>query len=189
MLLSMALSGDPAVRPVRAHAVQGARPAALRGDHRVSGVVRGAAVALSLKDGFSLKVPGRAAGGALPISLCVADARADAAQIAADFVPIGPSVVAQGPGLRAEVVYRADAFHVRRGHRLVLALERQPHCDAAQASSCSRADPRASTWELREARYVDSRCIASGVALRGLRLQFGSVPLSAASALSRSEAR
>ncbi|HEX6240855.1 MAG TPA: hypothetical protein VFZ61_08175, partial [Polyangiales bacterium] len=74
----------------------------------------------------------------------------------------------EGEGVRADVAYRAEAFHVRNGHRLVLALE-QPRCQAGAAC-----------WTLTPAVYEDSRCLARGVTLPGRRLQFGSLPISAA---------
>jgi hypothetical protein len=170
--LCIGLSGDPAVRSVRAHAAQAPQPAELRGEHQLSAMLGPRGAWLTLKDGFSLRArppqPGRAQAAPVRVALAVAAVRAQAAEIAQSFVPIGPSVRAAGAGLRAELAYRADAFRVRQGHRLVLALETRAPCATGEAC-----------WELQEAQYVGNRCLASGVALRGLRLQFGSIPLNA----------
>jgi hypothetical protein len=167
-LLSVALSGDPAVGSVRAHAAQAARPAQLRGAHQVSAEVGASGAQLLLKDGFSLRVRVRAPQAPARVSLAVAEQRAQAAQVAPGFVPIGPTVRALGEHVGAEVAYRAEAFRVREGHRLVLAVETRPACAAGE--TC---------WELVAARYAGSQCLANPVALQGLRLQFGSVPINA----------
>jgi hypothetical protein len=147
------------------------------GDHRAAARVGRRGAELALKDGFSLKPRPSAGQPPLELALEVAGLRANAAELAPDFVPIGPTVRLRGGSVRVDAAYRAEAFRVRAGHRLVLAVEVRAPCA-----------PSARCWELWEAAYEHSRCVAVAVDTHGLRLQFGSLPLSASVAL-RSAAR
>jgi hypothetical protein len=163
LLLGSVLSGDPVVRSVHADAARGSRAGQARGDHLVRATLGQKGAELLLKDGFSLRARARRDARPVELVLRVAEVRAQAAAIAPGFVPIGPSAAVAGDGVRADVAYRAEAFHVRQGHRLVLALERS-RCGG---DGC---------WALHSAVYEDSRCLARDVVLQGRRLQFGSVP-------------
>jgi hypothetical protein len=175
LVLCWAVSGCDASAPDQSARV----PPFVRvaGDHRAVARVGSRGAELALKDGFSLKPRPSAGRPTLELALEVAELRANAAELAPDFVPIGPTVRLRGGSLRVDAAYRAESFRVRAGHRLVLAVEVRAPCE-----------PSAQCWELWQAAYEDSRCVAVAVETHGLRLQFGSLPLSASVAL-RSEAR
>jgi hypothetical protein len=81
-------------------------------------------------------------------------------------VPIGPTFELRASGALAEVTFVADHFRVRRGHRLVLAVEVALAC--AEPSGCR-------SWQLLPASYRQGRCWAEALDPT-LRMQFGSVP-------------
>lgn len=176
LLLGSLLSGDPVVCAVHADSARATRPLQMRGDHLVRAVLGSRGVELALKDGFSLRARGRTGTPGTWLTLRVSPVRAAAGEVDPAFVPIGPTVAVTGEGVRAEVAYRAEAFHVRKGHRLVLAQE-QARCD--HAAAC---------WALVPAAYEGGRCVARDVVLSDRRLQFGSVPINAAEGPSRSAA-
>jgi hypothetical protein len=176
-------SGAHAASLLRVRA-DGARSGLLsaRGDHAVLVESSTSDAQLWLKSGFSVLLrrrvslarehqeprsgaTGDAAGA--PLVLRVAKQRPLAAEIAASFIPIGPTVELTARAGRADVAFTADHFRVRRGHRLVLAVE-QPTCMSEGRAECVR-------WRLKDASYETGRCIARGVQPTGLRLQFGSL--------------
>jgi hypothetical protein len=175
--LVWAASGCDAARSSgQAHAEQ-APFVRVQGQHRADALVGARGAELSLKDGFWVRPRVVAPVAPLTLVLEVAKLRVSAAELAPDFVPIGPSVLLRGGRARVDAAYRAESFRVRAGHRLVLAVEAQAPCQAA--TGC---------WELWQAEYMEGRCVASDVGTYGLRLQFGSLPLSASPPL-RSAAR
>jgi hypothetical protein len=145
----------------------------VRGDHSVRASAAAGELELGLKNGFSalLREAPRSsvlnAGADGLVALRVAGRRAAAAEIAASFVPIGPTVELTVRSGRADVAFRADHFRVRSGHRLVLAVE-QPGCADPTREACHH-------WRLAAASYEAGRCLARGVQPAGLRLQFGSL--------------
>jgi hypothetical protein len=150
-----------------------ARPAPLRvrGDYAALATTPAGDVELTLKSGFSafLRRPQARprAGAVASVGLRVAKLRAAAAEIDATFVPIGPTVELSAGAGRADLTFVADQFHVRRGQRLVLAVE-QAGCESPAAAACRR-------WRLAPASYDAGRCVARGIEPAGLRLQFGSL--------------
>lgn len=146
-------------------------PRRVRGDYAVLATAPAGDLELTLKSGFSafLRRP-RArplAGSAASVGLRVAKVRAAAAEIDATFVPIGPTVELTAGAGSADLTFVADQFRVRRGQRLVLAVE-QAGCEAPALAECRR-------WRLAPASYDAGRCVARGVEPAGLRLQFGSL--------------
>jgi hypothetical protein len=164
------------LREARAEAARSAL-LRLRGDYAVAAPAAGGEVELALKSGFVALLRRPRPGSHAPVVLSsgarsgatelrVAKVRAASAEIDPTFVPIGPTVeLAAGAG-RAELSFVADHFRVRRGQRLVLAVE-QP-CTGPDGSRCSR-------WRLEPARHERGRCVAQGIEPTGLRLQFGSL--------------
>jgi hypothetical protein len=147
------VSARAAQRPVRER---------LSGEHEVRAAIARAGLELALRRGFEVRL-GKAAAPR-EVVLRVAPERARADEIAAGFVPVGPTVELRGASGRADVSFIADQFRVRAGHRLVLAVERTPPC---AAGTC---------WLLLPARSEHGRCLARGVEAPGRRLQFGSLP-------------
>lgn len=167
--LGLALGGESSPHPVRAHAGRNSSAGVrVQGNHHVEALVGAQGGELALKTGIVVRPRVAVQRGPQPVSLRVAAEHVAPERVAPGFVPIGPSVELKGELSRSDVEYRAEAFRVRAGHRLVLAAETRAPC--AEHELC---------WTLWDARYVDSRCVASGVRSAGLRLQFGSVPLSA----------
>jgi hypothetical protein len=131
------------------------------GDYAVRAPAPAGVLELALKSGFGARL--RRPGGTARFELRVAKVRAAASEIAAGFVPIGPTVeLTAGAGL-ADLTFAADHFRVRQGQRLVLAVE-QATCVA-----------QGRCWRLAPATYEHGRCVARGVETSGLRLQFGSL--------------
>jgi hypothetical protein len=139
-----------------------ARSTALRlaGDYAVQAAAPAGALELALKSGFAahLRRP-----GAARVGLRVARVRAPATEIDESFVPIGPTVELTAGAGPADLSYVADHFRVRRGQRLVLAVEQ---------AGCA---PQGRCWSFAPATYEHGRCVARGVETAGLRLQFGSL--------------
>jgi hypothetical protein len=146
-------------------------PLRVRGDYAALATVPAGSVELTLKSGFSalLRRPQARprAGGVARVGLRVAKLRAAAAEIDATFVPIGPTVELSAGVGRADLTFVADQFRVRRGQRLVLAVE-QAGCEAPAPAECRR-------WRLAPARYEAGRCVARDIEPAGLRMQFGSL--------------
>lgn len=122
-----------------------------------------AGLELALRCGFELRLGKVGASGQALLRVAAERARSD--EIAAGFVPVGPSVELLGVHGSADVSFTADQFRVRAGHRLVLAIERAEPC--ANAAAC---------WQLVPARYEQGRCLAHVPEAFGGRLQFGSLP-------------
>lgn len=140
------------------------------GQHEARTATAGSQATLSLKSGFSVLLrPIDVAGDVRPALLRVAEPRAPSGQIAAGFVPVGPTVALSVPSARVEASFVADGFRVRAGHRLVLAVERERPCQGTA---------RCLAWQLVEGSYRDGRCTALLVAPLS-RMQFGSLPVEA----------
>jgi hypothetical protein len=162
-------SGQPGERAeADAGQASAALPTRVRlvGEHEVRASSLEAGLELVLKRGFAVKLP-RKLAATVPVVLRIAKMRSSAHAIAADFVPIGPTVELSAALSGVEVSFAADHFRVRSGHRLVLALE--------QAETCVGA---AACWQSVPAAYEKGRCIARDVRTYGRRLQFGSLPAS-----------
>lgn len=166
-LLALAglLGSCQASEAARAHEAGAQRPARERlvGEHEVRAPVARKGLELVLRRGFEVRLREPSSDG--ETLLRVAPQRARSEEIAAGFVPVGPSVELQGVRGSADVAFSADKFRVRTGHRLVLAVEQAAPC--AQGARC---------WQLVDARYEQGRCVARGVHAGGGRLQFGSLP-------------
>lgn len=137
------------------------------GEHAVETAGEAKLVQLRLKSGFAVSLePSKSALQVGPVRLAVAEPRATSEQIARGFVPVGPTVVLSAQSGPLEVSFVADGFHVRAGHRLVLAVERALPCQLP--GGCR-------SWRLEPAQYRAGRCQAE-LPTPGLRLQFGSLP-------------
>jgi hypothetical protein len=137
----------------------------VQGDYRVRAPQTGGAVELALKNGFTVRTSGELHGERW-LELSVAAQRARAADIADDFLPVGPTVqwsLAQGV---FDASFPAESFHLRRGYRLVLAVE---------AHDCAQSEP-GSCFDVQDATFAEGRCMAAAVPAKGRRLQFGQLP-------------
>ncbi len=132
------------------------------GEHEVRAPFARPGLQLVLKRGFELRLDELTGTG--EAWLRVARERARSEQIAAGFVPLGPTVESSAARGRAQASFVADHFRVRAGHRLVLAVER--------AAPCAPGD----CWQLLPARYEGGRCQARIAGQLGGRMQFGSLP-------------
>jgi hypothetical protein len=157
-------------------------PLRVRGDYAALAPAPAGDVELTLKSGFSAFLhrpqgfartpegvlrPRPQAGAVASVGLRVAKLRAAAAEIDATFVPIGPTVELSAGAGRADLTFVAEQFRVRRGQRLVLAVE-QAGCASPALAECRR-------WRLAPARYDAGRCVARDIEPAGLRMQFGSL--------------
>jgi len=168
-LLALALAGALGNGPrgdlARAHHVPERKQVArerVAGEHEVRAPLARPGLQLALKRGFELRFGELTNAG--EAWLRVARERARSEQIAAGFVPLGPTVESSPAHGRAEASFVADHFRVRAGHRLVLAVER--------AAPCTPGD----CWRLLPARYEGGRCQARIAGQLGGRMQFGSLP-------------
>lgn len=146
------------------------RAPALRasGEHEVQTHVAAPQIELSLNSGFSVRLsPVSKTARLSSASLGVAAPPVNAQAIHPAFVPIGPTVALRTSEARVEAGYVAEAFRVRTGHRLVLAVEQATPCQPT--ASCAG-------WQVRPASYSGGRCHAELIAST-VRLQFGSVPV------------
>jgi hypothetical protein len=146
------------------------RPVRVLGEHEARAASPQTGVELALKRGFEVRM---ASSAAEPIVLRIAKLRAHSEEITAGFVPIGPTVelaLAEGRArdvdASVDVSFVADHFHVRAGHRLLLAVE--------QGGPCA---PETACWQLLSADYEKGRCVARAVRGWGRRMQFGSLPV------------
>jgi hypothetical protein len=155
-----------------------------QGSHEVSASIGHAGAMLSLKNNISLFLPpGLPIGTSRNVTLRVAKQRVRAADVAAGFVPIGPTIEFNSPvatnGTPVQVTFKAESFRPRAGHRLVMAMEMAGFCDPAKTLP-KLPGGLCAAWSLFDARYEAGACRADLRELGGHRLQFGSVPTDSA---------
>lgn len=153
------------------------------GKHSATAAVGQKGARFTLANGWSLLLPaGLPIGDSRLLTLKVARRRAKGKEVAAGFVPIGPTVNFDGAINATDApllaLYRAKRFRPRKRHRLVLASEYGGFCDGERPGR-KLPGGLCAAWRLldaeldREAGVVRARVELPG----GHRLQFGSVPL------------
>lgn len=155
----------------RAGLVSATPPSEAQGNFDATTQVSPKAGGLSLKTGFAVRWGARANRPSGPARLTISRTRAESVHIAPGFVPIGPTAQLVGFAEAVEVSFVAERFRVRAGHRLVLAVLRQPDFVCMRDGPCGG-------WQLLPARYESMRCVVEGVKATG-PMQFGSVPITA----------
>lgn len=137
----------------------------VQGDYRVRAPETQGVTELALKNGFTVRATlAGAPHGERWLELRIADERPQASEIAQDFVPVGPTVQLSLSQGSVDASFPAESFHLRRGYRLVLAVE---------GRACAKSAP---CFELYDARLSEGACTATHVPARGSRLQFGQLP-------------